>query len=56
MAASGCLAGGTGNWALLWAAVQACLPHGEPWLGRAGCTGLAAAPAGAKGQLLCTRQ
>lgn len=24
MAASGCLAGSTGNWVLLWAAVQAC--------------------------------
>lgn len=24
MAASGCLAGGTGSWALLWVAIQAC--------------------------------
>lgn len=51
MAASGSLAGGTGSWALLWAAVQAC--H-MVRLGQAGHhAGLAAAPAGSKGQSLC---
>lgn len=52
MAASGCLAGGSGSWALLWAAVQAC--H-MVRLGQEGhaFAGFAAAPTGAKGQLLC---
>lgn len=48
MAASGSLAGGTGSWALLWAAVQTC--H-MVRLGQAGYhVGLTAAPTGAKGQ------
>lgn len=51
MAASGSLAGGTGSWALSWAAVQAC--HMVRLSQGGHHTGPAAAPPGAKGQSLC---
>lgn len=52
MAASGSLAGGTGSWALWWAAVQACR-MGRLWQARH-LVGLKAAPMGAEGQSLCS--
>lgn len=56
MAASGCLAGGTGSWALLRAAIQVCHTVRQGQAVHACLAGFPAAPTGAKGQSLCTRE